>query len=504
MAAIESRQGKSAFPYLHIIFGSVVLVAAARYYHVFPVDDGGFFLRYADHIASGLGYQWNPGEPGPIGASAPLWPPLVAMIIKLGVTARVASLVLACVCLFVATILVTTRLEALSGRLASATYVIVFAASANVLGYSVGGLETPLTILVLSSAFYLLASSSKEHGRPSLYLVVAVAALLTITKLDLLPFSLAMLLAARYNPVNRNTLLPSLFGIILLLCYLLFMKTTTGAFLPLSLMRKLQDSAGIGVPAVSAMPRDWFAQNVFLNSGRWCVTVLALFSLPGWFRVQRGVLIFILVGIAGQVAAYTILPPTEAFSWYFGPCLFGMNVLAAGVFLTIGSTRVVPTAAVTAGAIFLGALALDAAESTRLWFIRNSEGTESDRSLAGIWVSTHTPKHFTVFTGWGNPAYYSRRKVYDFSGLNSDFPSGADLIQLHHPEILILCPWQSHTKPSDYHDTPPHYKIVKVFARAVETGQDDFFAIVLAREDVLDQLGPMQAEEIDKLSALAN
>jgi hypothetical protein len=45
---------------------------------------------------------------------------------------------------------------------------------------------------------------------------------------------------------------------------------------------------------------------------------------------------------------------------------------------------------------------------------------------------------------------------------------------------------------------------VKVFARAVETGQDDFFAIVLAREDVLDQLGPIQAEEIDKLSALAN
>ena len=126
-----------------------------------------------------------------------------------------------------------------------------------------------------------------------------------------------------------------------------------------------------------------------------------------------------------------------------------------GAFLTVGSKQA--TAAVAAAAIYLGVVALSAAEPTRHWFIRNSEGTESDRSLAGIWVSQHTPKHFTVLTGWGNPAYYSDRKVYDFSGLNTDFPSGSrDFVARYNPEILIFCPWRTGINPSDYNSTPPH------------------------------------------------
>ena len=49
------------------------------------LDDGAFFLRYAVNAANGYFWVWNPGDPPVWGASAPFYPILVALPIKLGV-----------------------------------------------------------------------------------------------------------------------------------------------------------------------------------------------------------------------------------------------------------------------------------------------------------------------------------------------------------------------------------------------------------------------------------
>ncbi|HLX88067.1 MAG TPA: hypothetical protein VKR22_06385, partial [Acidimicrobiales bacterium] len=47
-------------------------------------DDGAFFLRYAINMAHGHFWVWNPGHSPVWGASAPLWPLLVAGPIAAG------------------------------------------------------------------------------------------------------------------------------------------------------------------------------------------------------------------------------------------------------------------------------------------------------------------------------------------------------------------------------------------------------------------------------------
>ena len=79
-----------------LLFSVVCLIALIRYYQPFPVDDAGFYFRYADHIANGFGYRWNIDEIAPIGASATLWPPLISLFQwLLGIPTQQAALLLA-------------------------------------------------------------------------------------------------------------------------------------------------------------------------------------------------------------------------------------------------------------------------------------------------------------------------------------------------------------------------------------------------------------------------
>ena len=496
--AVRGRLGDAAL-------ALAVMFAFARYYQMFPMDDGAFFLRYAEHLASGFGYRWNVGEVAPIGASAPLWPLLQAGLINLGLSARVASLSLAFLGLFVGSTLLSSTMRAVAGWPAAVSVALFVAATAFILGPSMGGLETPLTIALLAASLAVLAASWNRDSARDWCVFSVLAMGLVIQKVDLAPFALGLLLAAGYD-FRRKATWPSVAVAALLLgAFFGFMKLGTGDFLPLSLLRKFQDSTGLDGRNLPTMSRYWFVQNVFfdaepafLGNGRAAITAMALFALPGWYRGEPRLLTFLAVGIIGQAVAYTVFPPTEPFIWYLSPSLLGMDILAAGAFLTPrpGARFSVPLVAMAA--LACGAYALARAEPQRSWFVDNSASVEADRAHAGQWVAAHTPGDFRVLTGFGNSAYYSNRWVYDQSRLNTDIDLRLhlpEMVAAFEPEIVIYNPAGSHVSPREYRAAFVNYRLIKVFSSAYEAKSANFYIVVLAREDVADRLKSEALEE---------
>ncbi len=471
-----------------LLFSVVCLIALIRYYQPFPVDDAGFYFRYADHIANGFGYRWNIDEIAPIGASATLWPPLISLFQwLLGIPTQQAALLLAVMLLggtYLLAFNVASRLWGLAG---SCILLLCLLASPLVSGYAMGGMETPLTVLLLMCAIGVVVYRLENQ-----LLVAAVAAALILHKLDLAPWAVGLLVAAKANPFSRTWRRALALFAAMIIIYVLLIWLSTGHVLPVSITTKMLMSAGLVENGIPPLPHTWFLKTVLLSNGypqvlhRLPITLMFLLSLPVLFREHRPLLYFLLIGLLGQSVAYTILPPTEAFSWYAAPAVFVISI-AAPAFCTSFRATAWKLASFSL-ALFLGVAAVSSSQITRIWFEDNSRGIEADRSLAGLWVAEHTPDAFRVTTAWGNPAFFSRRRVYDFSGLNMPGNHGFEYIKdTYKPEIVILCYWQTGQDPEDPIG-PAGYTAVKTFASALESKQDDFFTVVFARDDVTDKI----------------
>lgn len=62
----------------------VVAAGAALVASPNPVDDAGFFFRYAANVAAGDGFTFNPGEDPTMGVSSILWCSLLSLFAWMG------------------------------------------------------------------------------------------------------------------------------------------------------------------------------------------------------------------------------------------------------------------------------------------------------------------------------------------------------------------------------------------------------------------------------------
>lgn len=113
---------------------------------------------------------------------------------------------------------------------------------------------------------------------------------------------------------------------------------------------------------------------------------------------------------------------------------------------------------------------------------------DADRAKAGIWVSQHTNKNTTVYTGWGLPAYFSNRYVYDFSYLNRKYEP-IDIIAKYHPDILIHQGYITETQNYCYNnilDVHKEYKIVKTFTDTFKDSKANYcFFVAIKNTSIL-------------------
>src|SRR5262245_35206818 len=159
-AEVFAEQGLSLIGRLAMATASIWLVAQMWTYRHYVVDDAYISFRYAEHVASGLGYVFNRGERVE-GASNLLWVLVLAGARRLGAAPSIAAQVLGALAA-VATLFFQLSLSArLSGERPSAIGPWLTALSASFALWAVAGLETAAYACVITAAT-LAASKDLE------------------------------------------------------------------------------------------------------------------------------------------------------------------------------------------------------------------------------------------------------------------------------------------------------------------------------------------------------
>lgn len=473
---------------LLLLFCGIVLVLLFSMHYRMGVelaDDGAFFLRYAENMLKGQFWVWNLGEAPVWGASAPLYPLVVALPMTLGVSPEVAiigvGLTLASVSLAAVTLMLGQRFGIITGL----AFFAFSALDTGMMYFSGAGLETPLTITLLAFALWTLLY------QPRSWVIGLAAGLLMVNKLDLIPVGGGLLLA--YWVQDKK--LPKVAVMIstaIALAWYGFAWWHFGAPVPNSFLTKSLYQNNLP----KSIDWTWFGRLVFwVGIHKW----LTGFSALALWRNGRKLLpIVILLGgmLLVHLVAYTIKYPFEPYNWYAMPALFALLVGGAvGVgMLADYAARRVPrnswiagaTAVVILGLVFVTAIRSEIMGTTNIKMFASHH--EFDRTEAGRWVAENTPKDFVVYTMWGNPAYYSQRKVLDGSFLNRRYEA-VDLIKQYRPEIIILQnnPGSTPMNPVFAATKGENYRVIKVFDKTYLAGMDYFF-VVLAREDIIDKI----------------
>ncbi|WP_040262163.1 hypothetical protein [Pseudomonas massiliensis] len=431
-------------------------------------DDGAFFLKYAQNMANGYFWIWNPGEAPVWGASAPLYPLYIAAIIKLGFTPLDAIVsggsALGALALSATSGLLVRRF----GYIAGILFVAFAVCDSHFIWFlSTAGLESPLTIAFLTAGLFALSANNNA------WYVGIAAGLLAIDKIDQIPVAFWLLCAFSFKAGRIQYRAVGIAAAISVVWYG-FAWCWFGLPIPNSFITK---SLFQNQPAI--IDWRWFGRFVLYENYHIVLSGLALVSILLKRRVAAPVHIYLLGLIITHLVAYTLKHPLEPYNWYAMPSIYGLLVVAA-----VGAQALwekCRTHGYTAALLFLVA-------SLYLIFHVKEHGEflsaaikqylylEKDRMQAGKWVDEHTPKDFRVYTYFGGPAFYSQRYVYDASFLNRPYEK-ENMVAKYRPEIIVA---RTNRESDDY-------TLVKVFASARQEGIDFAFGVHV-RNDVLNKV----------------
>jgi arabinofuranosyltransferase len=133
-------------------FVLLTLLAWAILRHQDLIDDAYITARYADNLAHGYGWAWNPGAAPTDGTTAPLWTLLLAGISRSSLPFVSATLALDAIFYGLLGLCGYLLVGKLAGRVAAAIFLAITAAFAILLP-SCAGMETPLYGTLLMASF---------------------------------------------------------------------------------------------------------------------------------------------------------------------------------------------------------------------------------------------------------------------------------------------------------------------------------------------------------------
>ncbi len=159
-------------------------------------DDAYITLRYAERLADGQGFTFNPGE-RVLGTTTPLMTLIVAGLIKLGVSSQLGA-----VWVGIASDLATIAMLYLLGRSIGATKAGVvagylYSVLTPIVGHAVSGMETPLYLLLITTTFTM---AFRGHLR----LTAATAAVAVLLRPDALILVSALIGAIALQTWHRR------------------------------------------------------------------------------------------------------------------------------------------------------------------------------------------------------------------------------------------------------------------------------------------------------------
>lgn len=144
-----------------------------------PFEDAAILMRYADHMASGQGIVWNPGEPPVDGATDFLFLALAAGLTAAGLSVETAVRLLGLAALALTAFLVYVAVRRLHGAPVAAAWV---SAAFLLLGPSLAYVEahfgTPVFALATAVTWYLAYRLRSDPGSLRLALLFSLSALI--------------------------------------------------------------------------------------------------------------------------------------------------------------------------------------------------------------------------------------------------------------------------------------------------------------------------------------
>lgn len=410
-------------------------------------------LRYAENLASGAGFVYNPHE-RVLGTTTPLYTLLLALASLLSLDAALFGKTLN-ILADGATCLLLARLLAILGRpLVGCLASLLYATASAPLSVSIGGMETGMVTLAGLGAIY-----AYTRRKPfAMYLSLATLFLLRIDGL-----LLALLLTVGWVWRERRTPWTALLtGLAVILPWVIFATAYFGSPVPTSLQAKL---AVYDRLRPEALPNLGDLYHQFLGGAP--QKALFLFALIGtWVALRdcpalRAPLLWLLL-YYGAI----LFSKVPAFAWYFLPPLplyyllvsLGMAEIFRRGFarkLPVGSEPGASNAPSRARLLALTLLAL-----TAVALVARLPGVERDIAAAqaledtvrrplGQWLAQNTQAQERVMLEpIGYIGYYSRRPVLDIIGLVSPEalscyrpeiaePLG-EMVRRFHPDLLLL------------------------------------------------------------------
>jgi len=449
------------------------------------IRNAGFFFRYASNLAAGEGFTFNAGGDPTLGVSSILWCFLLAMFAWIGFPPDQAHLPLGILFTAVAAGIMCLAAARRFGPPAAAAIAVMLLSNGRFLSWASQGMETSLGFVLVAAGL-----ASVLDGRRNPLTLGVLAGLCVLHKLDMAVFAFGLIVFARPTDSTvpdfsksglRAKVIAAAIAILILGTCAAWAEARFGSPLPLSVARKIGREHG-------AVDATWFVQEALIRDGGKRYTLLALAGI--WcLRTQPQVAFLALMHIGSHVAAYTIRPPAEPYSWYPVQLQPSLNFLAGIGLFGIAqwcAVRWAHTQAAARAVVWMSPLLVGLGISKksqgyhgarRQW----SEQVEAHRIAAGRWLAENTPRDARIATGFGLPSYYSQRFILDWSGLTREHIEHNAFFRTTDPDFVATCAFQTGVTPATFRPRRG-YRVVEFFGPTrASTSTLDFFTVILER-----------------------
>lgn len=398
----------------------------------YAIDDAWITYRYAEHLASGLGFTYNAGE-RVLGTSTPLYTLLLAFVHLLGGNVPVASQMIG----LMAGLGTVTGVFLLGKKLDSPDTGYIAAGLLVFMPYfhkfTAFGMETPLYLCCIAFTFLCFAA-----GR--LYLSAVLASLCLLIRLDGLAVGSALFLA--YLLMERKMPWKHLAVYLAIAApWFVFSQLYFGDVIPNSfLAKRIHASQQSRTWILEWMLSQWYTFPAFLGAafcwknGKARTTTLALYCWAFAYAI-----VFSFSNLYG-------------YPWYRSPLCIPLACFAAIAVRQI-STGLFST--VIARAVALGSLTVllilpDLYETGDQISLRKYGviPIEKTRYTAVHWIRNHVPEEAVIASGGiGHLGYFTHNYILDTVGLIAPEvvkkrpPSADDFLQFtveqYHPDYVF-------------------------------------------------------------------
>ena len=395
--------------------------------YLFPFEDAYISFRYAENLANGHGFVFNPGGPPVEGFTSFGWVVLLGMLKLCGAAVPDTAVALS-VCCGLGLLGMTAAVAARwNGRVDAwiALPPVLLAANGTWAYWSGSGMETPLFVLLLVGGVLLATRSCRR----SAFVAAALLALAAIVRPEGAGYAVAVILALLVGRATRKRGMQVLgvFGLVFI-PWFLWRWQHFGFPLPNTVYVKAS-------PSSEQVYFGWrYLEECLTSHGYWLV-VPALWSALSrrkwdlWARLMAFVL--------GANVANVILVGGDIFAYYrflLPAQVLGLVVLVDWVRRLsqrtgLGSSRL-RNGLAAGGCVALGAWMLWAGWSPRYSLhgatseshhtrVVNVDNMNSDYHAIGVWLAeTFPPKTVVALNAAGIVPYESRLPTVDMLGLN--------------------------------------------------------------------------------------